>query len=362
MDHWISPEERSSFKRCRRQWDLGSQYRGALEPVVPDEDLLKQAVHDALTVYYYPGMWDWPSPIVLPLVQKALLRALGEETEESEAAKLGSALLRQYIEVAPSMDDFSPVKIDHDVEGILPDPRDAERGLVDSRGERVVYLCQVDMLAVDANDAYWIVRHELGPRWRNIEDLLLDEEAVAECWAWEESYIGMEIAGTIHNELVLSGLPDASEQPQSWTELRQRGGIAQNEPSGGGRSIPQHRRLYARAGGPLGDTRVDQQTAGPLRRTKIVRSRHEITGMGRQLGVEALAMIDDDLPIYPSPDERNCPGCQFLSPCLAMTEGEDASELLASGYKKKPIQLPPTDRLGGRSTGLGRGGIPTTFG
>lgn len=361
MDHWISPEERSAFKRCRRQWDLGSPNRGNLEPTDPDTDLLPQAIHDALAVYYYPGMWDWPSPVVLPLVQKAFLRTLGEPAEGSETARLGSALLKQYIEVAPALDDFSPVKIDHDVEGILPDPRDPERGLVDPDGERVIYLCQVDMLAVDANDEYWIVRHELVPNWRSIEALLLDEDAIAECWSWEQSYIGMQIAGTVHNELLITGLPDPSGQVTSWTDLPRRGGIAQNEPSGGGRSIPQHRRWYTREDEQIDSGRVEQQTVGPLRRTKIARTRHEIAEMGRQLGVEALRMVDSDVPTYPTPDEHNCVACQFLRPCLAITEAGDATELLATGYRQRPSDSVPKARLGGRPTGMGRGGIPTEF-
>lgn len=362
MDHWISPDERAAFKRCRRQWDLGSPNRSNLEPTTSDDDPLAQAIHDALAVYYYPGMWDWPSPIVLPLVQKAFLRTLGETEEQSTAAQLGSALLKQYIEVAPSIDDFSPVKINNEVEGILPDPRAPDRGLVDPDGERVIYLCQVDMLAVDADDGYWVVRHELVPRWRNVEALLLDEEALAECWAWEQSYIGMEVTGTIHNELLLGGLPDSSEQPRDWTELRWRGGISQNEPSGGGRSIPQHRRQYGRADGQPVGSRVEQQTSGPLRRTKIARTRHEITETGRQLGVEALRMIDQEPDLYPTPDERNCPVCPFLSPCLAMFEGADPTDLLATDYRQRTTESVPKARLGGRQTGIGRGGIPSEFG
>ena len=34
---------------------------------------------------------------------------------------------------------------------------------------------------------------------------MLDEEAAAACWAWEQDYIGMEIAGTIHNEIRVDG-------------------------------------------------------------------------------------------------------------------------------------------------------------
>ena len=32
-----------------------------------------------------------------------------------------------------------------------------------------------------------------------------DEAAVAACWAWEQEYLGMEISGTIHNQVRLTG-------------------------------------------------------------------------------------------------------------------------------------------------------------
>ena len=38
-----------------------------------------------------------------------------------------------------------------------------------------------------------------------VEELVFDEEATAACWAWEQDYIGMEIAGTIHNEIRIDG-------------------------------------------------------------------------------------------------------------------------------------------------------------
>src|SRR5215467_5714876 len=77
MDFLIRPEDRALFKKCRRAWDFGARTRRNLEPAqpptVPD---LNRALHDALAVYYFPGMWDWRPEIVLPIVRQAFERSM----------------------------------------------------------------------------------------------------------------------------------------------------------------------------------------------------------------------------------------------------------------------------------------------
>ena len=72
------------------------------------------------------------------------------------------------------------------------------------RGGPLHYQGRVDALVVDAYDAYWIIDHRVvvgsGRTWNQ---LLLDEQGIAACWAWEIFYYGMKIAGTIYNELRL---------------------------------------------------------------------------------------------------------------------------------------------------------------
>jgi hypothetical protein len=52
MAYRITPEDRESFKRCRRQWDFGARarqnYQAVQPPAVVDVD---RAVRDALAVY-----------------------------------------------------------------------------------------------------------------------------------------------------------------------------------------------------------------------------------------------------------------------------------------------------------------------
>jgi hypothetical protein len=282
-------------------------------------------------------------------VHKAVERSL-TEASAAEFVATAAALLDCYDAWASAVDDFAPVKIDHDVTGMLADPSEPERGLLAPNGSAVVYACRVDLLAVDAADEYWVVRHQFVDDWQDQDALIRDEEAIAACWAWEQDYVGMEIAGTIHNEVRTDG---PSDLPAPMAAGR-HDPVAQHEASGGGRSIPQHRRESARASRVDVTTRFDQKTAGPLRRTRIRRTRGEIASVGTQLAAEALDMIREPA-IYPNPG-THCSACGFAAPCLAMFEGADPEPVLATQFRRRPAAERP--RLGQATWGFGRGAAP----
>ena len=144
-----------------------------------------------------------------------------------------------------SVDDFAPVKINLDVDALVPDPDDPERGLLVHDGSPVIYPCRIDLVAVDAADEYWVVCHQIVDEWQDIDTLVRDEEAVASCWAFEHDYIGIQIAGTIHNEVRVAG--PLKFPPAGSAMKRLPKAVAQHEASGGGRSLPQHQRVSAQA-------------------------------------------------------------------------------------------------------------------
>lgn len=370
MDYRVSAQERAAYKRCRRQWDFGSVHRQRLQSIDPVPLDLNQAVRDALAVYYYPGMWDWQTAIVLPLVRKAFMRSIAAAPPSAERmAGLdgGTELLERYFEWAPSLDSFGPLKIEVDVEAMVPDIREPDRGLLAPDGRKVLYTERVAMVAADAADEYWIVVHSVVPQWLETDALLLDEAAIAACWAWEQTYLGMDVAGTIHNEVLRSPPADLGPAPaETRTGRPGRGGYSQNEPSGGGRSVPQTQRLDRLDSRPVTVQRLDQEVSGPIRRTRIRRGRGEIEAAARQIGTEVLEMLRPDLPLYPTPSDRHCPKCRFLAPCLTMTEGADPVLDLASRYRQGPEVLSYEPRLGaggsgGRNISLPDAAPPPTF-
>jgi hypothetical protein len=385
--------DRASFRTCRRQWDFGAAIRQDLEPrqrpPVPDLD---RAVRDALAVYYFPGMWDWDRTVRLPLVGQELERALirqrrrdagqssADEENWQEALDRGQALLDRYIAWAPNADRFAPVLVETDFEVDVLDPARSDAALVTGAGEIIRYTGRVDMLAVDAHDAYWIVRNRVvDADWPPAEQLVADEESLAACWAWEQFYIGMAIAGTIYNELRLpSGSaagskpeqaappPQPGTRPRRWPWLRPRTAavlpaVRQHEPSGGGRSIPQHRRMYARAREPKRVEPIEQLEADGFRRTWLRRDPADVRQAGQRLGADVAEMIREDLDIYPEPSGEKCPPCPFLAPCQALMNGTDAEPILLASYRKRPPEPPAEGRLGGRAWSLGRGAAPPKF-
>jgi hypothetical protein len=421
----VTAADRASFNRCRRQWDLGAGMRQDLEPIrrpaMPDLD---RAVRDALAVYYFPGMWDWDRGVRLPLVGQELERALARQRQRAdadadsgndsgndasrdagddaeararpEALDQGHALLARYLEWTPRADRFAPVLVETDFEVNVLDPAEPDAALVAGGGEPVRYTGRIDMMAVDEHDAYWIVRHRVvDGDWPSTEQLVADEESLAACWAWEQFYLGMAIAGTIFNELRLLPAPESPPQADQRQQQRQPGhlqkrqpghlqkrqpgrwrmrwpwrqprppaelpAVRQHEPSGGGRSIPQHRRMYARAREPWRVEPIEQLDEDGFRRIWLRRRPADVAAAGRRLGADVAEMIRPGLAVYPEPSDDKCPPCPFLDPCRAMQAGRDAEPILRTGYRTR-LPVPPEEgRLGGRAWSLGRGAAPPRF-
>ncbi|MDT5203125.1 MAG: hypothetical protein QOH34_4647, partial [Mycobacterium sp.] len=153
VDYRITAEERTRFKRCRRQWDFASPHRRNLRSTGIVEPALPSALKDALAVYYYPGTWDWQHEVTQPLVHKALEQSL-VDADATDMLDKAAALLDCYDAWADAVDDFAPVKINLEVEALVPDLDDPERGLLVHDGSPVIYPCRIDLVAVDAADEY----------------------------------------------------------------------------------------------------------------------------------------------------------------------------------------------------------------
>lgn len=361
MVYLIRADDRASFKRCRRQWDLGARTRQDFEPCDQPRQLdLGQALRDALAVYYFPGMWEWNRSIVNPLVHQALDRSLHgqrddthDEEEFRETLRRGHELLDAYAAWAPSVDHFTPVRVETDFEVNIPDPHagdavleaDKAAGLVTGDDHPIRYTDRVDLLVVDTDDAYWAVQHRvLHDDWTEPEALLLDERTIAWCWGWELFYLGMQLAGTIYNEL--------------------RPGHVQSDvvPAAIGHSPFRHRRMYAQAA-TLPRERFRTEGTEAFRRTRIRRGEHETARAGQDLAAEALQATSPDLDIYPSPDEPICGRCSYRRPCLALNEVGDATAVLAESYRRRPPEpVVQEGRLGGNAWSMGRGAAPPRFG
>jgi hypothetical protein len=380
----LRPSDRLWFKRCRRSWNFSSRLRRNLEPAEPRYTLdLDRALRDGLAVYYFPGMWEWDRKVVLPLAFAAFERAMRRQREDHELTAAeeeaweqgmatGSALLDRYLAWAPAADRFWPVRVETDFDVQIPDPTTADTDLVTLDGHVVRYGGRVDLLVVDEHDAYWVVRHRVVGEFTEPDLLILDDEAVAACWAWELFYLGMRISGTIHNELRIGGDPPDPAEPvrrpraahafaRARAEARRNAEteaerVAESERQSSA-PVPGHRRMYAKAEHVSMDV-VVEEGGGMFRRTRIPRTRAALDDLGRRLATEALEMLDPEPALYPTPAPEHCGVCDFRCPCLALNEGADADAIVKTNYRVRPPEAPEEGRLGAVTWSMSRGAAP----
>lgn len=305
-------------------------------------------MREALAVYYFPGMWEWDRTLVRSLAHAGFRRSLEAHGGDPALAEHGARVLDRYFDWAVGVDDFVPVRVATDFDVTVPDPLTSGRDLATPSGEAVRYQGRIDLLVVDDDDHYWVVEHAPTTEgWADLDDLLLHERTTSHCWAWELFYMGMRIAGVIHNELRLDagdeGVDDDGPPP------------AAAPAHGGG-----HRRMYVRSGGPPHGITVTTYGQA-FRRTRIPRGEDELRAHRTRLGLEVLDMVDPGLSVYPSPSPPNCGSCAYRAPCVATDAGGGVEEILARSYRRKPPEELVEGRLGGVTWAMGRGAAPPKF-
>jgi hypothetical protein len=334
MYHIIRPWERALFKRCRRAWDLGARERQNYEPIKPMQVFdFDEAIHDALDVYYFPGMWDWGRAIVRPLAMEAFCKSMrrqraryaehadlseAQEQEWNEHVDLGKTMLERYFTWAQEADRFTPVQVAAQFDVAIPDPQRPDDGLVTPEGRGISYRARIDMVVMDEHELYWLVEHRIaGSSWDEIDRLLLDEQSLSRSWSWELGFLAT-IEGTIHNEL-RKDVPDGHAAPADAIDVQ----VLQ---------------------GPSG--LIKQQSNAFFRRTQIPRSKTEFEHHRMQAALEVLDMTDPAVRLYPNPSRENCSSCAYQPPCMAMNYGHDASAILESSYRKRTAEDFEPGRLG----------------
>jgi hypothetical protein len=337
VNYVARPWESRLFRQCRRAWDLGARERQNYEPIEPAQVFsFSEAIHDALDVYYFPGMWEWNREIVRPLAvagfEKSMRRQRNAYTQTCELSteqaedwdrhlELGTGLLWRYFEWTRDLDRFTPIGVASQFDISLPDPADPDRGLIAHDGRPLQYRVQIDLAVIDDHDLYWLVEHRVvtGSQWPVLDELRLDEQALTRSWAWQLAFLA-KLEGTIYNELRLTE-PDA-DKPST------------DKPVVKVRAVP----------GPGGIT--TQRSSESFRRTHLPRTETEIARRGVGVALEMQDMTDPSVRIYPNPSWESCSGCAYRSPCLAMTQGTDEDSILETSFRKRISEDFQPGRLG----------------
>lgn len=372
MPYTINSSDRESFQSCRRAWDLGSGLRQNYEPVAATQAFdFDQAMHYALAVYYFPAMWDWNRSIVRPLALQGFVRSMREQREDYAARheftpeqdeewngylELGKSMLEDYFEWASAVDDFDTMRVETDMAVNIPDPWSPGNEMVTPAGEPIRFGARIELLVVDQEDQFWLVDHRLAGRdWADTEQLLLDEELVAQCWACELHYLKVAIAGTVYNELSAHTLLRPSGEAQG-TWANGHGGSVDSEPARAPRDPQRWSELTPPSQQRGGSTNGEGGEQGRLvyqegneffRRTWIRRGRTELDNAGRHMALLARDMTDPELLVYPSPSQQHCPRCNYRELCIGMNEGSDVDGIVRASYRKRPAGEYRRARIGG---------------
>lgn len=122
-----------------------------------------------------------------------------------------------------------------------------------------------------------------------------------------------------------------------------------------------HRRMYVRAD-RAAVPEITREGNEVFRRTRVSRGLVELERARHQFGTEARDMTSAGLAVYPTPAWEVCSACDFRPPCMALTTGIAAEDVLAASYRRRPPAVEPEGRLGGATWSIGRGAAPPTFG
>jgi hypothetical protein len=218
LNYVVRPPESRLFRQCRRAWDFGARERQDYESAEPAEVFdFGEAIHDALDVYYFPGMWEWKRAIVRPLAlagfEKSMRRQRAayahardlsvEQLDDWEHhMELGAGLLLRYFERATDIDRFTPIQVAAQFDVTVPDPAAPDSGLVTPDGRGIQCRVRIDMAVIDEHQLYWLLEHRIvtDPAWADVDQLRLDEQALTRTWAWQLGFLA-KLEGAIHNEV-----------------------------------------------------------------------------------------------------------------------------------------------------------------
>ena len=181
-----------------------------------------------------------------------------------------------------------------------------------------------------------MVDHRLAwGRWATDDDLLGEQRTVRTLWALETAYPQIHVAGTVHNELLITAEADARTAVSMDVDELDRRDMTGARRTNLRRSpmTPQERILGAAFDRP--DEIAHREEAHEVRRTWVRRGHGEIHLVGEQIAREALAMIEPDVRVAASPAPDLCARCPFLAPCLVMESGGDAEPMLAARYRQR---------------------------
>lgn len=334
------------------------------------------AYHAAMEVYYAPETWDWDREVIGRLAILKFIEVCEEqkqkaldvrgatfldadiEADYNERVELGKGMLNYYfLHVAPREDvGWRPVKVEIAFMVPIPNPETGEPVIwckclncwdkwakhfggqpIPFTGLPVVYAGRLDMLAQDKFGNYWIFDWKTARSIsQDYEFLYLDDQVGSYPWALRK-VLGLNIRGFIYHEQ-RKGFP----QPPNKNKVRRLGcifSVSKNQDTDYEtyfRTITEEDNEAYEAG-HYDDFLAYLKAEGIeyFQRHQVIKTDAELEEIEKNIGYEALDMIDPNLRIYPSAGRFGCSFCAFRQPCLEANGQGDVQFALDSLFEKR---------------------------
>ena len=384
----IHTSGRRSFRSCRRRWDWIFNERWY--PFMTAKPLeFGVAYHKAMEVYYAPETWNQPRVVVAEEAIQVFISKCEQQkadalkysnrlyfdddvdTDYAERVELGRGMLNYYFtQVAPILDQhWYPIRVEIGFFTPIPNPHTGETiyckcaecwekwtNYVDTvelnsgyvplavqeteleqwEGLPVVYAGRLDMLAKDAREGYWIFDWKTARAIsKDDEFLYLDDQVGSYVWAlWK---LGIPLEGFVYHEQ-RKGYP----QPPKMNKVRRLGcifSVAKNQDVDYDTYLEtvKNEDTSAYEEGYYDEMLEYLKNEGTayFARHQIHKSHDELREIERNIGLEALEMVNPDLAIYPSPGRFGCNFCAFRQPCLEANARRDPLEVLSTLFERR---------------------------
>ena len=349
------------FKKCRRAWDITSDLRQGLKPIVQPQPLsFGTAVHAGFQTYYEPATWDLTKdPVKRQLIIENAITAFKDEVKSAkdrylqlsgqpsleevmldkyyQDLDLGEGMLRHYFDYVykHNMDRFTPVAVELGFQVDLWTPEEIATMFPKlPQGTRVVFKGRIDLLLLDEWGEYWIWDHKTTARLKDTMPFLeLDEQLGSYNWALQIKN-GIKIAGNIYSETL-----KAYPKPLTLNKSRRLGCLYSVSKSTASTTYEIALAQLKEAGEDLEPYKeflhwLKEEGPQFVQRTPVYRNQHELADIGNRIRMEVQDMLNDP-HIYPNPDMFKCGYCESRQVCIAMNDGSDVDFITKEYFIKE---------------------------
>jgi hypothetical protein len=308
------------------------------------------AYHEGMEAFYEPSRWSFPTEIKVELAIKAFVDKTQAQRKKflanmdnsyieadvqadfDERVELGKGMIRYHAErVSPREDGhWKPIRVEIAFQVPINHPVTGEPLTCSNpkcrhpAGAPVVYAGRMDCLGEDQYGDYWVVDWKTA-RSLSLTDEFLQLDDQVGSYVWACNVLGLPVRGFVYHEMK-KGFP----QPPQKYKVRRLGclfSVSKMQDTNYDLYLEtvKNEDTEAYEAGAYDNFLNWLKAEGPqfYQRFQIIKSPAELDSIAKNIGWEALEMINPETYIYPSPGRFSCSFCAFRQPCMGKNNGED---------------------------------------